>query len=114
MKQNNTCKGKAAEDIAVKYLEENGFMVLDKNFFARKLGEIDIVAQKLDTLHFIEVKSSNSDIDSALNITTSKLEKLKRSVEYYLQKKSLSSFNISIDAVLIDKEELRYLENITN
>ena len=48
--------GKIGEDIAVKYLENKGFDLIEQNY-RKKYGEIDIIAKKGKILHFIEVKS---------------------------------------------------------
>jgi len=48
--------GEKSEHLATLFLEQEGFTIIERNFFARKLGEIDIVAQKEEVLHFIEVK----------------------------------------------------------
>lgn len=48
--------GKRGEEIASNYLRENGFNILFRNwFFGHK--EIDIIAEKDDVLHFVEVKA---------------------------------------------------------
>lgn len=105
-------KGDFAEKRAISFLEDLGFKVLEKNFYAKKLGEIDIIAQKDETYHFCEVKSAN-DYETAINnITKSKLSKIKRSVEYYIQKKELD-VSYSIDAIIITDESIELLENIT-
>ncbi len=49
-------KGNLAEDKACKFLDENGFMIVERNFYSR-FGEIDIIASKDEVLHFVEVKS---------------------------------------------------------
>ena len=56
---NNKELGKCGEDRACKYLLENGFQVVARNFSCR-LGEIDIVATKDLQLCFIEVKTRTS------------------------------------------------------
>lgn len=48
--------GRIGEDIAKKYIENKGFMVICQNY-RKKCGEIDIIAQKGKILHFIEVKT---------------------------------------------------------
>ncbi len=48
--------GRIGEDIAARYLENKGFVVVEKNY-RKKYGEIDIITQKGKILHFIEVKS---------------------------------------------------------
>lgn len=53
--QNLKRLGYEAEEKAAKYLESNGFTILKRNYRTR-FGEIDIIAEKLDTIYFIEVK----------------------------------------------------------
>ena len=48
--------GALGERVAAEYLKRHGFRVLAKNV-VRKIGEIDLIARKGDTLHFVEVKS---------------------------------------------------------
>lgn len=43
------------EEKAVKFLEEQGFEILERNFRC-KIGEIDIVAKEQEYLVFVEVK----------------------------------------------------------
>ena len=49
-------RGKKGEDLACRYLKEQGYRILDRNV-RYKLGEIDIVAQIDDTICFVEVKA---------------------------------------------------------
>ncbi len=49
--------GDEGETFATRFLEQEGFLIIERNYFARKLGEIDIIASRDDVLHFIEVKS---------------------------------------------------------
>jgi putative endonuclease len=104
-------KGEYFENKAVDYLLSNGFTIVERNFYAKKLGEIDIVAKKDKIYHFVEVKSGES-FEAVYNITPSKLSKLKRSVAYYIQSKKLE-VSFCIDAIIFASEELEYLENIT-
>ncbi len=104
-------KGNYFEDKAVVYLVDCGYLLVERNFYAKKLGEIDIIATKDGVYHFIEVKSGET-FEAVYNITPSKLGKLKRSVEYYLQTKKLN-IPYCIDAIIFAGEELEFLENIT-
>ena len=47
--------GLYGEDLACKYLQANGYTILERNFRCRRFGEIDIVASKAGVLSFIEV-----------------------------------------------------------
>ena len=110
-KINTTNKGKYFELKAIDYLESNGFEIKDLNYFAKKLGEIDIIAKKSDTYHFIEVKSGEN-FEAVYNITQQKLYKLYRSIELYLKHKNLD-VAYCIDAIIFSGEEMEYLENIS-
>ena len=48
--------GEIGENVAAKFLMKHGFAILDRNY-TKKWGEIDIVAEKDNLLHFVEVKS---------------------------------------------------------
>ena len=53
--------GKAGEDAAAKYLEQNGYTIRDRNWRKNHL-ELDIVADKDKELIIVEVKTrSNTD-----------------------------------------------------
>lgn len=53
--------GKAGEDAAATYLEENGYTILDRNWRKNRL-ELDIIATKGNTIVFAEVKTrKNTD-----------------------------------------------------
>ena len=105
-------KGNFAEKRAISFLQDLNFQIIEQNFYAKKLGEIDIIAKKNDTYHFCEVKSA-PDYETAINnLTASKLSKIKRSVDYYLQTKKLD-VAFCIDAIIITEETIDFIENIT-
>lgn len=105
-------KGDFAEKRAISFLEDLDYKIIERNFYAKKLGEIDIIAKKDNVYHFCEVKSA-PDYETAINnITNSKLSKIKRSVNYYLQIKKLD-VAFCIDAIIVDDYEISFLENIT-
>lgn len=105
-------KGDIAEAKALEYLVSQNFEIIEQNFYAKKLGEIDIITKKDSVYHFIEVKSAD-DYESAVNnISKSKLSKLKRSIDYYLQIKKLNP-SFCIDAIIVVENDIEFLENIT-
>ncbi len=104
--------GDKSENLATQFLEQEGFIVLERNYFARKLGEIDIIAQKDEVLHFIEVKSGRADFDPIYNVTPAKLRKVINSAHYYMKTKKLN-MAFSIDALIIRFDEVEFLENVT-
>ena len=104
--------GDASEDLATDFLEQEGFIILERNYFARKLGEIDIIAKKEDVLHFIEVKSGKANFDPVYNVTPAKLRKVINSSHYYMKSKRLD-MAFSIDALIIRYDEVEFIENVT-
>lgn len=53
--------GKLGEDIAVKYLERKGYMVLTRNYRFGKV-ELDIICEYQKEVIFVEVKTRTSDV----------------------------------------------------
>jgi putative endonuclease len=51
--------GKKAEQLAAEYLQKNGFYIRDKNYRDGP-AEVDIIAQRLHCIHFVEIKSKKS------------------------------------------------------
>ncbi len=105
-------KGDKAEQKACDYLQSQGFTIIEQNFYAKKLGEIDIIASKELVYHFIEVKSSTSYESAVENITLAKLSKLKRSIDYYIQTKNIDN-DYTLDAIIVTDSQIEHLENIT-
>ena len=101
--------GNIAEDRAVEFLENNGYEIIDRNFYT-KFGEIDIIAKKDNILHFIEVKSGKN-FESIYNITPTKMKRIINSINVYLKNKS--NYPYQIDAITIDNGKLEFIENIS-
>ncbi len=104
-------KGDLAESRACDFLLNQGFMIVERNFYSR-FGEIDIVASKDETLHFIEVKSGLSFESAIQNITPSKLNKFIKTVNVYLKKNRLD-IDYMIDAIIVTPKDIEIVENIT-
>ena len=102
MKSNNYSKGKLGEDIAVNYLKNCGFEILDRNF-AIKAAEIDIIAYKNNIENFIEVKSRTTiDFGYAHEaVDARKQNKIRLAAEVYLNQTNLIYEEISFDVVEI-------------
>jgi putative endonuclease len=104
-------RGNIAEELGCEYLRKNGFRILDRNVYNR-FGEIDIIALRDDVIHFVEVKSAQTYEQAVNNITPSKLQKLHRTIQTYLQKKRVN-LDYCIDAVIVHDEVVELIENIT-
>jgi putative endonuclease len=54
--------GRRGEDIAHRFLQRAGFVIVDRNFrMASGAGEVDLIGWEGDTLVFIEVKSRRTE-----------------------------------------------------
>ncbi len=101
--------GKIGEEIACKYLLENSYKIIERNFYYRG-GEIDIIAfdKEKGEIVFIEVKTRANKIyglpsESVNNI---KINHILKGVKYYLYKN-----NIQDDFIRVDVIELFYKDN---
>lgn len=120
---NRTAKRKVGdfgEDFFVKHLVKHKYKVLGRNYF-KKWGEIDIIAEKDDVIHFFEVKTvvvkkSVSQYDPEENVHFWKKKRLARAVESYLAEKHIpenASWQIDVGAVFLDLEEKKHTIRIT-
>lgn len=104
-------KGNIAEEKAASFLIQNGYQVIERNFYSR-FGEIDIIATKDDVLHFVEVKSGEDYELAIQNITPTKLSRLIKTAHVYMKKNAFHG-DFMIDAVVVTPENIEILENIT-
>lgn len=104
-------KGTIAEEIACTHLRAQGFEIIDRNVYSR-FGEIDIIALKDEVLHFVEVKSAVTYEAALQNITPTKLERVLKTAEGYMQRHQLS-LDFEIDAVAVVGGTPCFIGNIT-
>jgi len=52
--------GSEGEKIALNYLLNQGYKLVQKNYYVRGVGEIDIICEQGNTLIFVEVKYSKT------------------------------------------------------
>ena len=66
--------GKIGEDLACRFLRDQGYRIIDRNF-KRTFGELDIICQDPDrTLVFVEVKTMKPFYNSAGNLVDPQLK----------------------------------------
>ncbi|AFL67515.1 YraN family protein [Sulfurospirillum barnesii] len=102
--------GKEAEERACAYLEDEGYAILERNFYS-KFGEIDVIALKESTLHFCEVKYSKR-YDPIVRITPAKMQKIIKTIHYYLLTHK-TRYDYQMDAILITNEKIEIIKNIS-
>ncbi len=105
-------KGNMTENIAQNILKRLGHEVLHTNYYT-KWGEIDIITQKREVIHIIEVKSTYIDSNPAENFSKKKLSRILKSVQSYCYTNNITKENIQIDLILINipRMTFSYIEN---
>ena len=96
--------GKLGEELAVSFLQKNGYTILETNWEFQK-AEIDIIAQKETTLAIVEVKTRTS-IDFGLPqdfVKPKKIQLLVKAVNEYVISKDLDVI-VRFDIIAIHKE----------
>ncbi len=92
--------GKLGEDIAVNYLKQKGYKILDRNFECRQ-GEIDIIALDKKEIVFIEVKTRTSNKYGAPSEAVNKIKQkhMLQTIKYYLYIRNLNDEFVRIDVI---------------
>ncbi|GIZ07829.1 YraN family protein [Flavobacterium sp. UMI-01] len=107
--------GKLGEEMAVNFLKENGYVILDRNWRYLK-AEIDIVCQLNNTLVVVEVKTRSSiEIGLPIDaINSKKIRLLTRAVDEYVCAKNLD-MEVRFDVISIHKEKNSFvIEHLTD
>ncbi len=94
--------GSLGEDVAVNYLIQNKYQIIERNFRC-KSGEIDIIAKDGGYIVFIEVKTRrNDDFGTPLEaISYSKVSKITKTAQFYLMYNNMQNNDIRFDAIEI-------------
>ncbi len=110
----NKNKGFEYEKIAKKYLRYNNYKILEVNFIS-KFGEIDIIAEKNDRLHFIEVKGRINAKHGYPReaVTFTKQKRLRSAAKYYFMLKGKDDYLCQFDVIeiILESRELNYIQN---
>ncbi|HOK40692.1 MAG TPA: YraN family protein [bacterium] len=114
MKSKNQIIGLLAEKCVGDFFQNNNFIILQKNF-SWKFGEIDIIAQKNNVIHFIEVKKRDYVPDDLnLILPKHKINSLKKTAHYFIDfyNYDIKTNIFQFDLALIVNDNLYFYENI--
>ncbi len=108
-------KGFLGEAHVVTWLQQNGYTVLRQNY-ATKLGDIDIIAKKDNTVSFIEVKTRfTTYFDLSELITPSKQRKIiltaRRYIALYGNHNNIYRFDVALVEKTPEGLVVSYIEN---
>lgn len=107
--------GNRGENLAVEFLQNNGYTILDRNWRFKK-AEIDIIALKNDILAGIEVKTRSTNYFGNPQdfVSTKKIQLLVEAMDEYVSTKDLDvEVRFDIIGVLIsqDQQEIEHIED---
>jgi len=99
--------GDLGEELAINYLIDKGFVILEKNWRYQK-AEVDIIAKKGDVLAIIEVKTRSTSYFGAPQdfIKEQKIKLLTKAVDQYVESRDLD-VEVRFDVIGIVKNELK-------
>lgn len=101
--------GKLGEELAVDFLQKNGYEILETNWIFQK-AEIDIIAQKENILAVVEVKTRSS-IEFGLPqdfVKPKKIQLLVKAVNEYIISNDLE-LEVRFDIIAINKEAKEFV-----
>ncbi|MGJ5642855.1 YraN family protein [Formosa sp. S-31] len=107
--------GQQGEDMAVDFLKQKGYTVLERNYRYQK-AEVDILARKDDVLAVVEVKtrSTNTFGDPQDFVKPRQIQNLVKAVDAFIADHTLD-LEVRFDIIAIVKTktgmELEHLEN---
>ena len=102
----NKRKGLHYENQAKNYLVQHGLVLLKQNYHCR-FGEIDLIMLQQDVVSFIEVKFRNSMAygGAASSISTQKQKKIVKTALFFIaQNEKFKQHSIRFDALLIQQQ----------
>jgi putative endonuclease len=114
LKASTVSRGAEGERKAAAFMAERGWTVLERNF--RSVGgEIDIIAEKGDTVAFVEVKAWDVLPQGELehSIDSRKQARIARAARSWLSRRTvLSGKHLRFDVIFLGRESgIRHIEN---
>ncbi len=117
-KKDNKTIGNIGEQIALKYLENCGYQIIETNFRYKKYGELDIIAKEKEFYCFIEVKTRTSTTFGlpSESVSLKKQEKIRTIAQIFLNQRKIYNINIRFDVIeiIVDMRHESIIAKYTN
>lgn len=111
MKLDTYQKGLGAELIAALYMMGKGYWPL-KWRYKTKVGEIDLIMRRGQTLVFIEVKQRGTLDDALSAVTPTMRQRICRAAAFYLARDTKQAMSIQrFDLIAVSGFSVRHLDN---
>ena len=109
---NKRTVGTEYEQIAGKYLEGQGYEILEYNFHSRS-GEMDMIAKHHGYLVFVEVKYRKTPVSGypLEAISLQKQRTISRCALYYMKKHGVEYMPVRFDVVGILGDDIQVIQN---
>ena len=115
----NKRTGDIGEEMAARYLIEQGYDIIKRNFRSR-YSEVDIVAYKKPVLAFVEVKTKTSDLYGLPEemVNDAKIQKIRNAIDIVLSRWDRTGLGepiarIDVVSIMINKyDEVTYFKHI--
>ncbi len=103
--------GFRGEHRAAAYLKRQGYKILKRNYKC-PFGEIDIIAEKGETVAFIEVKTRTSDYFGEPNeaVGRERMTRYKNSARFYFAHKNIDC-TVRFDIIEVTADGVNHIEN---
>lgn len=103
------------ENLAIEYLTDKGYVILETNY-RNRIGEVDIIAYDKDVLVFVEVKTrlGNNYGYAFESVDSRKQKKIANTSLMYLQKSRMSDVQVRYDVIEVypmEEEKVNHFEN---
>lgn len=112
MKIFNKSKGDFGEEKAAKYLKNQKYKIIKRNF-KNKLGEVDIIAKQKDVTVFVEVKTRTDESFgfAAEAVDVKKQQKIRNVALLYAQKHNIDNIRFDVVEVYLKEERINHIIN---
>jgi len=107
--------GNQGENQAVKLLAEKGYNILKRNYRVHNVGEIDIIAEKDNDIHIIEVRTRLNlgyYPDSVESVAGAKMNKVIRTAEHFVMENRLYDKNIVFEICMVTHDKQGNIQRI--
>lgn len=109
--------GREGENFAAQFLEEKGWLIIDRNYFFEK-AEVDLVATDGTFIIFVEVKTRSSTYfgNPEEFVTPAKEKNIKKAAEAWTYERKMETALVRFDIISVVKKpgygpEIRHFED---